>query len=139
VACVRNPLVHFAVVVLGALLLIGGVFFGLSPLKAQVTTLVPPNTQVEAPCGFHYLPAVPALPDADPVPLPSDRKVQIARAEYTARCAEVTGWQPYVAWALTAVGLLGFVVLVIARRQGIAGDDDQGPQPNAPRSNPLWR
>lgn len=137
-ACVRNPTVQFAVVVLGALFLIGGVFLGLSPLKAQVAT-VTPGGQVEAPCGFHYLPAVPALAGADPVPLPTDRKVQIDRAEYTARCDEVTSWQPYLAWALTAVGLLGFVVLIIARRQRLAQANDQGPNPNAPRSNPLWR
>lgn len=137
---VRNPLIQFAVVVLGALVLISAVFLGMTPIRAQVTTVTPPGGQVQASCGFHYLPAVPALPDMDPVPLPTDRKVLVGRAEYTARCDEATTWQPYAAWGLTVLGLLGFVVLVIARRQ--RRDEDAEPGAGgfaAPPSNPLWR
>jgi hypothetical protein len=138
---VRNPTVQFAAVLLAALGLTGGVFLGLSQIHAQVTTVGPPTVQVQASCGINYAPGIPALSNADPVPLPTDPKILVPRGPYTEQCDRVTSWQPYVSWAITGVGLLGFTVLFFARRQRLADEagTGSGPPPGSVQSSPLWR
>ena len=120
--------------------LTGGMLLGLSQIHAQVTTVGPPPAQVQASCGIYFVPGVPALSDADPVPLPTDRKVLVPRAVYAEQCDRVTSWQPYVSWGVTGLGLLGLVVIFVARRQRLAQEarrrsvSSSGP----PQSSPLW-
>lgn len=136
----RNPIVQFAAAILAVLGFTGGVFLGLSQIHTQVTTVGPPSAQVQAPCGISYVPSIPALSDADPVPLVTDSKVLVPRATYTEQCDRATSWQPYVSWTLTGFGLLGLVVIFIASRRGL---DDKpgtgfGSSAGAPQSSPLW-
>lgn len=138
---VRNPVVQFVAVVLAVFGLTGGMFLGLSQIHAQVTTVGPPPVRVQASCGIYFVPGVPALSDADPVPLPTDRKVLVPRAEYTAQCDRVTSWQQFVSWGITGFGLLGLVVIFVARRQRLAEESKRpsGPSSGQPQSSPLWR
>ncbi|HEY9414578.1 MAG TPA: thioredoxin domain-containing protein [Pseudonocardia sp.] len=122
----RNPLVQFTVVILAAIGITGGVFLGLSQIVTQVTTVGPSASHVQASCGLYYMPAIPSLSNADPVPLLTNPKILLPRAEYTEQCDRATSWQPYVAWALTGVGLVGLVVIFVARRQRLAEEADKG-------------
>lgn len=133
-------MVQFVAVILAAIGLTAGVFVGLSQIYTQVTTVVPPNTQVRASCGIYYAPGVPALRNTDPVPLPTNSKVLVPRAPYTEKCARATSWQPYVAWAITGLGLLGFTVIWVVRRHRLAEEAKKKPRSSGgpSRSSPLW-
>jgi hypothetical protein len=106
--------VRFALVALGALVLIAGTFVGLRPITADITVVNPRIIEVAAPCGIGYIPGIPGA--ADPVPLRTEPGVAVPRAAYDQHCDLAISWQPFAAWGLTTVGLLGLALLFASRR-----------------------
>ncbi len=106
--------VRLIVVAVAAVALLAGMFIGLRPLSASLTQISPDVRVLTVPCGIGYLPGVPD--PADPVPLKSDPGVFLPHKTYAEHCSLVTGWQPWVAWILTAIGLGGMAVLFAGRR-----------------------
>lgn len=110
--------VRFALVALGALVLIAGTFVGLRPITADITVVSPQIIEVAAPCGIGYIPGIPG--SQDPVPLRGAPGVAVARGAYDQHCDLAVSWQPFVAWGLTTLGLLGLALLFAGRRNRVA-------------------
>ncbi len=108
---------QLAVIATAAVLLVVGMFFGLHPISTVVTQVNPELRDLTVPCGIGYLPGVPGT--TDPVRLRDNRDVLLPRAAYAEHCALATSWQPYVAWSLTGVGLLGLAMLFVGRRDRV--------------------
>jgi hypothetical protein len=66
-------------------------------------------------CGIGYLAGVPD--PADPVPLKNYPGVSLPHKVYAEHCAQVTSYQPWLAWILTALGLGGMALLFTGRSQ----------------------
>jgi hypothetical protein len=109
--------VQLVAVAVCAVVLIVGAFFGLRPISTDVTVVSPELATLTVPCGIGYLPGVPGT--GDPVAVKADSSVLLPRAAYQQHCDLVTGWQPYVAWALTGVSLLGLALLFVGRRNRV--------------------
>lgn len=103
-------------IALAGVALVAGMFFGLQPLTASLTQITPDVRVLNVPCGIGYLPGAPD--SADPVPLRGDPGVALPHKVYADHCSEVTGWHPWVAWILTAIGL-GGIALIFAQRTPI--------------------
>jgi hypothetical protein len=57
--------------------------------------------------------------------------VYLPKDSYVRQCAHAVGWHKYVAWALTAIGVLGLAI-------SVAGASSQsGPEPTAKRRAPA--
>ena len=104
-------------VAFGAAVLIAGALLGLRPISTDVTVVSPELATLTVPCGINYLPGVPGTDD--PVPVKADPSVLLPRAAYEQHCDLATSWQPYAAWALTGVGLLGLALLFVGRRNRV--------------------
>lgn len=104
--------VRLAVIALAGVVLIAGMFFGLQPIKASLTQITPDVRVLTVPCGVGYLPGVPD--SSDPVLLKDHPGVALPQQVYADHCSEVSGWHPWVAWILTALGL-GGIALIFAQ------------------------
>jgi hypothetical protein len=109
--------VQLVVVALGAVVLVIGAFFGLRPITAEVTQVSPEIRTLQLSCGIGYLPGVPAT--GDPVELPGEPGTFLPRANYAEHCDLAISYQPYLAWALTVLGLLGLALLYFGRRNRV--------------------
>lgn len=109
--------VRFALVGLWALVLIAGAFVGLRPIAADITVVNPRVIELAAPCGIGYIPGIPGR--QDPVPLRAAPGVAVPRAAYDQHCDLAISWQPFAAWGLTTVGLLGLALLFAGRRNRV--------------------
>lgn len=105
------------VVAVGAAILIVGAVIGLRPINTAITVVSPEIMDVTVSCGIGYLPGIPIA--EDPVPVKSAPGVLLPRAAYADHCDLVTSWQPFVAWGLTGVGLLGLALLFVGRRDRV--------------------
>jgi len=109
--------VQLVVVALGAVVLVAGAFFGLRPISTEVTQVSPEIRTLQLSCGIGYLPGVPS--NGDPVQIPSEPGTLLPRATYADRCGMATSYQPYLAWGLTVLGLLGLALLYFGRRNRV--------------------
>lgn len=109
--------VRLALVVVGGLVLAAGVVVGLRPISADITLVNPRIVELAVPCGIGYIPGLPGA--QDPVPLRDEPGVAVPRAAYDQHCDMAVSWQPFAAWALTTVGLLGLALLFATRRNRV--------------------
>lgn len=104
-------------IVLSAVVLVGGVVLGLLPVHTTLTQVAPELRLLTVSCGDGYLGGSPTARPGDLVELPVDGGVLLPRSAYTAHCDEaVGGWRRPLAWALTAVGALGLAAGVVNGR-----------------------
>jgi hypothetical protein len=117
--------------VVAAVVLVAGVVIGLMPVKASIIQLQPQLRLLSASCGNGYLQTTPPVLQGNLVQLPDEPGVYLAKDSYAQQCAHAVGWRKYVAWALTAIGVLGLAVT-------LAGANSRsGPEPTVQRGVPA--
>ncbi|HZZ47813.1 MAG TPA: hypothetical protein VFE65_13085 [Pseudonocardia sp.] len=102
----------------GAIVLVAGVWLGLTPIKASITQIKPELRLLSVSCGNGYLGVVPPVQHGNLVELPDEAGVYLPQATFDQHCSSAVGWRKYASWGLTGLGVLALAIAIAASSAG---------------------
>jgi hypothetical protein len=105
----------------GAIVLVAGVWLGLTPVKASITQIKPELRLLSVSCGNGYLGVVPPVQHGNLVELPDEAGVFLPQATFDEHCSSAVGWRKYASWGLTGLGVLALAIAIAASSAASSG------------------